>query len=220
MVEENIYFDERTTKTLFSIVFAFLFIFFLMEYPILLFIQNLLYLPFNILHEFGHFLLANTLLPLTDLKFEIQPINDGICSNTIRIEQLPVNWVSVCVMLAGSLFLSIIIVSILIHYRRKSSPNWKLFKKFLLFGLLYDLTNLFPIIPSILGVTNDGYSISVILLRMGYSTFPSFLISMLFSYCMVFLVLIAYYNLGSCIFHLITFPKAKLQYQLATEVIN
>jgi hypothetical protein len=95
-----------------------------------------------------------------------------------------------------------------------------LFKKFLIFGLLYDLTNLFPILPSILGASNDGYSISVILLRMGYSTLPSFSMSIIYSCAAILLVLVAYYYLGSCIYYLISLPKAKLQYQLAVEVIN
>ena len=75
-------------------------------------------------------------------------------------------------------------------------------KNFLIFGLLNDIPNLFPINPSLINATTDGYGACITLLRMGYSTYPSIEISALFCCITSILVFTGFSYLGSAIFHL------------------
>ncbi len=213
MNDEIYLFDDQKTELLFSSVFAVLIAFLLQKFPILQISQNIIYLPFNLIHQIGHFFGVSILLPMIDPVFEINPIKDCICSNTIRIEELQPNWSSVYMLIAGTVFMIFVTTLILLIFRKNTSIAWGIIQRFLLFGFLFNLTNLFPILPSMLGSTNDGYAVTVILLRMGFSTYPSVYISMLFAYLAVIFVLISYFCLGSCIYHVITIPTSKLQRQ-------
>ncbi len=213
MNDEKLLFDDQKAELLFSSVFAVLIAFLLQKFPILHITQNIIYLPFNLIHQIGHFFAVSILLPMIDPAFEINPIKDCICSNTIRIEELPPNWNSVYMLLAGTVVIIFFTTLILFKFRKNTSITWGINQRFLLFGLIYNLTNLFPILPSMLGSTNDGYAVTVILLRMGFSTYPLVYISILFASLAVILILISYYCLGSCIYYVITIPTTKLQRQ-------
>jgi hypothetical protein len=180
----------------------------------------LVYLPFNLIHEFGHFCMAILFVPFIDPRYEIRLINDCRCSNLIKIEQLPANWISIFIMFSGTILILSLALICLVKLRNTDKPIWEVFKRFMIFGIVYDLTNLFPILPSVLGTTNDGYAISVILLRMEIFILPTIYSSIFFSCLAFFFVLISYYYLGSSIYHLFTLPKAKMHKDVPYPLVS
>ncbi|MHA2175904.1 MAG: hypothetical protein ACXABI_13805 [Candidatus Hodarchaeales archaeon] len=220
-MDNNInFFDDQGSNRLFSIIFAIGLLYFLQEFALVLFFQNLVYLPFNLIHEFGHFCMAILFVPFIDPRYEIRLINDCRCSNLIKIEQLPANWISIFIMFSGTILILSLALICLVKLRNTDKPIWEVFKRFMIFGIVYDLTNLFPILPSVLGTTNDGYAISVILLRMEIFILPTIYSSIFFSCLAFFFVLISYYYLGSSIYHLFTLPKAKMHKDVPYPLVS
>jgi hypothetical protein len=123
--------------------------------------------------------------------------------------------------LAGSFMVNVITIVGITVLRNRKNPASIAGEKFLIFGLLNNLINLFPILPVMLGSVNDGYGICIILLQMGYSTYPSAQLSFLFLYMASLLALVSFYYLGSCLYHLLSIPSFNIQKQFEdpTEVI-
>ncbi|MFX0149185.1 MAG: hypothetical protein ACFFAJ_00235 [Candidatus Hodarchaeota archaeon] len=204
---------NQNAKFYFSILFSIFFLYLLQQSPIVQGLYNIVYLPFNCLHELGHLLASSIILPTVDSQFKICHLYEGGCSNMITIEELPVCWGSIIMKLAGSLMVFTITIAGIIVLRNKKSPASVAGKKFLIFGLLINLINLFPILPAMLGSVNDGYGICIILIRMGHSTYPSVEFSFLFLYIASLVTLVSFYYLGSCLFYLLSIPGFKIQKQ-------
>ncbi|MFX0171441.1 MAG: hypothetical protein ACFE9L_05930 [Candidatus Hodarchaeota archaeon] len=204
---------NQTAKFYFSILFAIFFLYLLQLSPLVHDLYNIAYLPFNCLHEIGHLLASLIILPTVDSQFKISHLYEGGCSNTITIEELPVCWESIIMKLSGSLMVLAITIVGMIALRNRKSPTSVSGGKFLIFGLLNNLINLFPILPAISGSVNDGYGICIVLLRMGHSTYPSAEFSFLFLYIASLVTLVSFYYLGSCLYHLLSIPGFKIQKQ-------
>jgi hypothetical protein len=188
---------------LFSFIFAISFLSFLPNSPILVLIYEFILYPFQILHTLGHFSTKCCFFPMLSSQLDLLPSNEEMCSCHITLEELPASWESIFLKASGSILLLSISILGLVFLGRKQNPTYEPIKKFLLFGLLSDLPSLFPILPSVLGDTNDGYGICVLLLRMGFLTYPSYSISVIFSILAVISTLLSIYYLGSLIFNLI-----------------
>ncbi|MFX0182492.1 MAG: hypothetical protein ACFE95_05340 [Candidatus Hodarchaeota archaeon] len=212
---------NQNLKFYFSILFAVFFLYLLQQSPLIQVLYNIIYLPFNCIHELGHIFASISILPTVDTHFELCQLHEGGCSNTIPIEQLPVCWESIIIKLAGSFMVTVITIVGITLLRNRKNPISVAGEKFLIFGLLNNLINLFPILPVMLGSVNDGYGTCIILLRMGYSTYPTIQVSFLFLYMASLVVLVSFYYLGSCLYYLLSIPGFKIQKQFEepTEVI-
>ncbi|MHA2224945.1 MAG: hypothetical protein ACXAC8_07060 [Candidatus Hodarchaeales archaeon] len=212
--EEFLLFNDKAYRIGFSLFFAIIFMFLLIQSSFLIFFFNLINIPFNIIHELGHFFFLLLFLPDQSYYLEINPLKEVMFSSQITIEQLPVSIGSIIVKSAGSISIVIFTLIGFVVLRKRTDLSSEIGRKYLFFGLLGDIPNLFPIMPSILGLVNDGYAISIILLRMGYYTYPSTIISIIFS-CLTFIfVLFSYYYLGKIIYTIIVSPKIKLENEL------
>jgi len=212
---------NQNVKFYFSILFAVFFLYLLQQSPLIQGLYNIIFLPFNCIHELGHLFASISILPTVDTHFEICLLHEGGCSNTITIEQLPVCWESIIMKLAGSFMVTVITIVGITVLRTRKNPASVAGEKFLIFGLLNNLINLFPILPVMLGSVNDGYGICIILLRMGYSTYPSAQLSFLSLYMASLVALVSFYYLGSCLYHLLSILSFKIQKQFEdpTEAI-
>ncbi|MFX0183810.1 MAG: hypothetical protein ACFE95_12070 [Candidatus Hodarchaeota archaeon] len=124
------------------------------------------------------------------------------CSCVVN-ESFPCCWPSVISILGGSgSVVVIVLISYFIVSKIKSKTVLSPWGKFLIFGLLADFPNLFPILPSSLGSVTDGYVIYSYLHKMGY--FPSFPsnLSYFLSLISMIMVLISFYLLGSFLYHI------------------
>ncbi|MFX1505079.1 MAG: hypothetical protein ACFFDC_03095 [Promethearchaeota archaeon] len=193
----------RKGNFLFSIIFTIVFPIITLLSPILAIIFNLLYLPFTMVHEFGHLLVISFLLPSLNPQFEFYLFNGYFCCACLTTNEFPYCWQSIIAMLAGSVSVLIFtIFSCFTLFKMKSRTSYNIGKYYFIFGLLADLPNLLPILPSSLGFITDGFAIISCLCQMGYSFFISEKISYIFSIISILMVLASFFFLGSFLYPL------------------
>ncbi|UCG01482.1 MAG: hypothetical protein JSW11_17925 [Candidatus Heimdallarchaeota archaeon] len=204
----------KKSKFLFSITFTFVLPICTVFSPLPLLIFNILYFPFTLAHEVGHFVVIKLVLPSLDphLKFYIS--NGEFCCACLTTNEFPHCWQSIIAMFAGST--SVITLAILgsLFWMKSGSLN-DTGKYYLTFGVLADLPNLLPILPSTLRFVNDGFAINSYLCQMGYSFSLSNKISYLFSVISILMVLTSFFFLGMFLYrlgeHLVTkFEKGEM----------
>lgn len=182
---------------MFSIVFTFVLPFCSLFSPILILIFNILYFPFTLAHELGHLFAIDLFLPSLDPHLEFYFFRGEFYCAYLTTNEFPHRWQSIIVMLAGST--SVIILAILGKLslsRMKSRSLNNTGICYLIFGLLADLPNLLPILPSSLGFVNDGFAIFSYLYQMGYSFSLSNKLSYFFSIISILMVLTSFFFLG------------------------
>ena len=185
------------SKILFSTVFTFLLPISVLIFPLLAIIFNIIYFPFTLIHELGHFIAIALFLPALDPQLKFNFFYGEFCCACEVTNEFPQCWQTIIIMLAGSLSVitAVIVVSI-VFFRISSGIFFDIGKYYLTFGLLADLPNLLPILPSSLGSVTDGYAISTCLYQMGYSFFISNILSQVFSLISIFMVLSSFFFLG------------------------
>ncbi len=209
-------------KFFFSLVFALFVLFFYEVIYFLRFLTDLILLPFTLLHEFGHYFSAILLIPSCNPQIYTNFGDNGVSYAQLSTNGLPICLNSVLVMLAGSFILLICILGILFLSRSRKSPPYLILRNFLLFVLLSDLPNLFPILPTYLGALSDGYSAWIYLHVLISLPFPTMEFSVIWSSFASIMIIFSYYCLGLTIYHLITYlsPKFQLQLQKTTENVS
>jgi hypothetical protein len=207
---------------LFSILFALLVILFHETNSFLRFLTGLILLPFTLLHEFGHYISAILFLPSCDPQIYTYLGDNGVNYAQLTTNGLPIGFKSILVMFAGSFTLLICSLGLIFLFRKGTSHSHTVFRNFLLFGLLSDIPNLFPILPTVLGAPSDGYLTWIYLHVLISLPFPTAEFSIIWSSIASILIIASYYCLGSSIYHLITYlrPTVYLQPQKPTESVN
>lgn len=187
----------------FSGLFAILLPISVILFPFVMLPFNILFFPFSLLHELGHFCLTMCFLPSINPQIKFGLIGGELNCTCVVNEDFPCCWSSVISILGGS---GSVILIVLVTYfavsKIKSKTALDLGRKFIIFGLLADFPNLFPILPFSLGSVTDGYVIYSYIHQMGYiPSFPSNL-SYFLSLISMIMVLISFYFLGSFLYHI------------------
>ncbi len=215
--------QKDTINIIFSFSFMVLLPFIVLIFPIVMILFNLVFFPFSLIHELGHLITSLWLLPSHNPILHFEIINGELVCSCDLSQELMCCLNSIIVVLAGSgsvIFIIILLLFLLAKSKNKNIRNLGVL--FLLFGLLSDLPNLFPILPSGIGSPTDGYITYSFLSQMGFFPILSIRISSFFSLFSFFIVLISFYFLGSFIFNLLKFllnrnPRIKIRDQ---EEIN
>lgn len=187
----------KKARFLFSIIFVFLLPICVLILPIFSIMFNLLFFPFTLIHELGHLCVIALFLPSLDPQLEFHLLGIEFCCACVVDKEFPLCWQTIISMFAGSF--SVVIFVILCNFtlfRIRSGIMLDIGKYYLIFGLLSDLPNLLPILPSSLGFVTDGFAINTCLYQMGYPIFFSTNISNVFSFISIFLVLASFFFLG------------------------
>ena len=204
-----------------SFCFAFFVLLLTPNYQILQILINIVVLPFTIIHELFHLSVITLFFPMIESSFDLNLFTSSTTIFAkITIEELPVCWESVVTMLFGTLGVICVISGCLSYLKNQTSSHYLALRNFLIFGLLSDIPNLFPIRPSMINAVSDGYSASIMLLRMGFPVYPSLPISALFYGLTAILVFSSFFYLGSAFYHLGFSLKLNLSRITVIDTIN
>ena len=209
---------KKTVNVIFSFSFMISFPFIVLIFPIIKILFGLIFFPFSLVHEIGHFITSILLLPSHEPILHFQIIEGELSCSCEMSHQLLCCLNSIIVIFGGTgavLFLSIFLLILLSKSKNQTIRN--LGTLFLLFGLLSDLPNLFPILPSAIRSPTDGYIIYSFLSHMGFLPILSSGVSYFFSLSSFIIVLISFYFLGSFIFQFITLILERISKSKTTE---
>ncbi len=212
---------KKSTNILFSISFALLLPFIVLLLPIFMILFSLIFFPFSLIHEVGHFITSFVLLPSHEPMLHFKIVGgELICTCDLSKELICcIDSIIVAIGGTGLVIISVLILLVLLS-KRKNKNMVHLIKFYLLFGLLSDLPNLFPILPSTIRSPTDGYIIHSFLSHMGFLPLLSSRVSYFFSLSSFIVVLVSFYFLGSFIFQLLILflkPESKASEE---EILN
>lgn len=206
---------DQKVNFLFAFCFALVLPFILQGSKAISTVFNVIFLPFTVIHEFGHYLSCIIFFPDQTVHVPTFLFDDGLVGGCIEIGNLTVNWSSVLFLLSGSFLVIIFIISILFLIRIGMKRNLPGLEKYLLFGLLSDIPNLFPIYP-VEGFYSDGFRIWLLLRELIHLPTPTYQFSLIFVGIASILVFFSTYYLGSCIHCFFTTPAVLLHKQVTT----
>jgi hypothetical protein len=199
-----LFIEKKSTNFVFSLSFALLLPFIVLFFPIFMILFHLIFFPFSLMHEVGHFLLSLWLLPSHEPIFHYQIIEGELNCSCELSHELMCCWTSIIVILGGPCTVILSVLIILFLLTRSNNQNFvNLGKPYLLFGLLSDLPNLFPILPSVINAPTDGFILYSFLSQMAYIPPLSSGVSYFFSLASFIIVLMSFYFLGSFIYQFI-----------------
>ena len=206
---------DQKVNFLFAFFFALVLPFLIQGSKALSFVFNVIFLPFTLIHELGHYISAQILFPDQNVHVSTFLLDHGLVSGCIEIESLSVSWSSVFFLLSGSFTVTIFITSILLLIKFGMNRNLPGLEKYLLFGLLSDLPNLFPMYPTE-GLSSDGFWIWILLHELVHLPAPTYQFSLIFVGVASVLVFFSSYYLGSCIHCLFTTPSILLHKEVTS----
>ena len=220
---ENLLKSQSSKGFLFSFSFSFALIFLVLipNIHLLQVLANLLVLPFTLVHEIFHFVTFAVFFPTLKFSLHFDLFTDKFPTlGTITLESLPVSWESLVIMLSGTLGVIFVSLGCFRSLKKQASNQCLVIQNFIIFGLLHDIPNLFPITPSLINAITDGYSISILLLRMGVPVYPSLPICTLFCNLTSIFVFASFFYLGSAVYYLGMSIKTRLSKFKAVEPSN
>lgn len=205
---------SRKADIFFSISFVIMLPFSVVLFPFLMFLFNIIFFPITLIHELGHYCIIKCLQPSLHPQMEIGLTQGDFQCGCVLTQGFPCCWSSIFSMLGGTVSVAFFVL-IIVYTLSKLEYNsiHSIIKKYLIFGLLADIPNLFPIFPSSLGSTTDGYAIYMYLHQMGYVPLFSANFSYLLSWISIFLVCTSFYFLGSFFFQIIFVIVEKIELQ-------
>ena len=200
--EKESFSSAQKGRVFFSISFTFLLPICVLLSPLLTVIFNFLYFPFTLIHELGHLLVIKLFLPTLKPQLEFHILDGEFCCACIIDDEFPLCWQSIIAMLAGSFSVIIVVILSIFSFHHMKSRINNTGKYYLIFGLLADLPNLFPILPTSLGHITDGFAISTYLYQMGYLRLLPTMLSNIFSLFSILMVLASFFFLGSFLYNI------------------
>jgi len=208
--ENNLLLEDYKVNFTFSLLFAILFPFLMMGFKTFTFVFNLLFLPFTLIHELGHYFTILLFFPDQNPLLNLFPFEEGLVSGTISLSEVGISWISTFLFFIGSGTVIIFVLASIFLLRRKNNNKSSLLEKYLIFGFLCDIPNLFPIFPSN-GVLTDGFSTWINLHVLANFPFPTIQFSYLFIGIASVVTFFSLFYLGSFIYHIFTLSVIKLQ---------
>ncbi|UCE12161.1 MAG: hypothetical protein JSV04_08120 [Candidatus Heimdallarchaeota archaeon] len=156
------------------------------------------------------------------MRFEL--VQGELQCSCVLTTGFPCCWSSVLSMLGGTVSVALFVIFIALILSKLEYNNINsIARKYLIFGLLADFPNLFPIFPYSLGGTTDGYAIYMYLYQMGYLPLFPGSFSYVLSLISFFLVLGSFYFLGSFFYQFIILIVEKIeleQYLLPSQNLD
>ncbi len=159
-------------------------------------IFSIILLPFSLIHEIGHFISALFIYPSSSIQMKISINNDGLVCSCIEMARFTANWKSIILLLSGSVAVILFVIVSLVILRNSTSRNLKYIKYYLLFGLLSDIPNLFPLFP-VEGTVSDGFRTWILLQELIHLPQATIQFSMLLTFFSSITIFFASYCLGS-----------------------
>jgi len=212
--ENNLLLEDHKVSFTFSLLFAILFPFLMKGFETLAFVFNIIFLPFTLIHELGHYFTILLLFPDQNPHLNLFPFEEGLVSGTVSLSEVDISWISTFLFFIGSGTVIIFVLISIFLVRRKNNSNnnnnSSLIEKYLIFGLLFDIPNLFPIFPSN-GIVTDGFRAWINLHVLANFPFPSIQFSYLFIGIASVVTFFSLFYLGSSIYHIFTLSVFKLQ---------
>ena len=204
-LRNRISFADQKVNFLFAFSFALALPFLLQGSRAVSFVFSIIFLPFTVIHEIGHYLSAQIFFPEQNVQISTHLFDSGLVGGCIEIGSLTVSWSSVFFLFSGSFTVIIFVIFIHLFIRIGMNKNLPGLEKYLLFGLLSDLPNLLPIYP-IEGSVSDGFRIWILLRDLIHLPAPTYQFSLIFVGIASFLVFYSSYYLGSTIHFIFTAP--------------
>ena len=204
-LRNRISFADQKVNFLFAFSFALALPFLLQGSRAVSFVFSIIFLPFTVIHEIGHYLSALIFFPDQNVQISTHLFDGGLVGGCIEIESLTVSWSSILFLFSGSFAVIIFIVFSQLFLKVRMNKNLPGLEKYLLFGLLSDLPNLLPIYP-IEGSVSDGFRIWILLRDLIHLPAPTYQFSLIFVGIASFLVFYSSYYLGSTIHFIFTAP--------------
>jgi len=205
-LRNRICFADQKVNFLFAFTFALALPFLLQGSKAVSFIFSIIFLPFTVIHELGHYLSAQIFFPEQNVQISTHLFDGGLVGGCIEIGSLTVSWSSVLFLFSGSFAVIIFIVFYQLFIKVRMNKNLPGLEKYLLFGLLSDLPNLLPIFP-MNGTTSDGFRIWILLHDLIHLPAPTYQFSLIFVGIASFLVFYSSYYLGSSIHSIFSVPS-------------
>jgi len=208
-LRNRISFADQKVNFLFAFSFALALPFLLQGSKAVSFVFSIIFLPFTVIHEIGHYLSAQIFFPEQNVQISTHLLDGGLVGGCIEIGSLTVSWSSVLFLFSGSFAVIVFVILTQLFIRIRMSKNLPGLEKYLLFGLLSDLPNLLPIFP-IEGSTSDGFRIWILLHDLIHLPAPTYQFSLIFVGIASFFVFYSSYYLGSSIHLIFTTPSILL----------
>lgn len=208
--ENKLLLEDYKVSFIFSLLFAILFPILMMGFEAFAFFFNVIFLPFTLIHELGHYFAILLLFPDQNPQLNLFTFEGGLVSGTISLSEVDISWISTFLFFIGSGTVIIFVLISIFLVRRKNNNNSSLLEKYLIFGLLCDIPNLFPIFPSN-GIITDGFRTWINLHVLANFPFPSIEFSYLFIGIASVVTFFSLFYLGSSIYHIITLSVFKMQ---------
>ena len=199
-------------------VFALFLPFLLQNSSIISFFFDLIFFPFTLIHELGHYLTAIFFFPGEEPIINIHFTMDGIQCASVILGETSICWKLVIVVTSGSLFIIFSVLSFLYLLRNRNGELLTSLKCYLIFGLLSDIPNLFPIYPQ-QGMFPDGFRVWLYLHELINLPYPTPQFSMIWQGISSILMIFSFYFLGKSVFHLLSNFKIRIQIDKPAETI-
>ncbi|MHA2156278.1 MAG: hypothetical protein ACXABU_13110 [Candidatus Hodarchaeales archaeon] len=171
---------------------------------------NIIYFPITLIHELGHFLMAILFVPDQNPQIKILTFEEGLKCGCVTLGGLEICWETVLMMISGSLSVILITILVVLISNRKNRSFATYFQKYVFFGLLCDLPNLFPTYP-VEGVVTDGFRTWLFLHDLINLPYPTPQFSLLFTVIASVLIFYSSFYLGSFLYESFIVPLDKLQ---------
>ena len=110
-LRSRISFADQKVNFLFAFSFAFALPFLLQGSKAISFIFSLIFLPFTVIHEIGHYLAAQILFPNQNVQTSTNLFDSGLVSGCVEIENLTVSWSSILFLFSGSFAIIIFVIA-------------------------------------------------------------------------------------------------------------
>jgi len=215
-IRSRISFADQKVNFLFAFCFALALPFLLQGSRVVSYIFSLIFLPFTLIHEIGHYLSALFLFPDQNVHISTYLFDSGLVCGSVEIESLTVSWSSVLFLFSGSFAVIIFVIFTQLFIKVGMNKSLPGLGKYLLFGLLSDLPNLLPLFPTE-GATSDGLRIWLLLHELIRLPAPTYQFSLIFVGIASVLVFYSSYYLGSSIHSIFTAPSLLLHQRVTSN---
>ena len=170
---------------------------------------NILFFPFTLIHELGHYIIAVLFFPKQNPQIHFHTFKEGLTCGCVTIGGIENSWGSILLLVSGSLAVILTIILSTLIIRRTSKTTTLYVQKFFLFGLLFDLPNLFPTYPTE-GIVTDGFRMWLVLHDIINLPYPTYQFSLLFTAIATVITFYSIFYLGCFLYQILTIPVVKL----------
>ncbi len=210
--EKEVNFSDYNVKFLLAFLFAVILPFLMVSTLIINISFNIIFFPFTVIHEVGHFIVAILLFPEQNPQLKLLTFKEGLKCGCVTLGGLEISWGTIILLLSGSVLVILTVTMGMCILSRKNNKLNPYIQKYLLFGLLCDLPNLFPTYPSE-GVVTDGFRTWLFLHDLINLPYPTPQFSLIFTAIASVIIFYSSFYLGLFLFEILLNSVGKWQNQ-------